>query len=200
MFSTIKQYLGIGAVLVVGYFFLFGGEQGEQTADLGQVLDRTEYVMLNYQSYLDENSIDTMGESQIQEFTQFYQAVLNADPRFYDKTLGLTAQSDGSFLGYADSNSNGYQDNDEGKVFTVEIDEENRRLIATDMAGESAGLRFSGTGFLAGALLGHFLTKQRSAGISKGSFNNRTVANRASYKAPSSARSRSRSGGLRAGK
>lgn len=200
MFRTIKQYLGIGALLVVGYFFLFGDERGEQTADLGQVLDRTEYVMLNYQSYLDEQSIETMGEAQIAEFTQFYRAVLNADPRFYDSTLGLTAQDDGSFLGFADANSNGFQDNDEGKVFTVEIDEENRRLIATDVAGESAGLRFSGTGFIAGALLGHYLSKQRSAGVAKGSFNNRTVANRASYKAPSSARSASRSGGLRAGK
>lgn len=200
MFSQIKQTLGIGALLVIGYFFLFGDDRGEQTADLGQVLDRTEYVMLNYQNYLEENAIDEMGEAQIAEFTQFYRAVLNADPRFYDATLGLTAQEDGSFLGYADANSNGFQDNDEGKVFIVEIDEENRRLIATDVAGESAGLRFSGTGFVAGALLGHYLSKQRSAGISKGSFNNRSVASRASYKAPSSARSRSRSGGIRAGK
>jgi hypothetical protein len=200
MFQQLKSLIGIGAIAVVGYFIFFGGDSGEQTADLGQVLDRTEYVMLNYQNHLEENNIETMGDQQIEEFTQYYMAVLNADPRFYDSTLGLSLQEDGSFLGYADGNSNGFQDNDEGKVFTVEIDEENRRLIATDVAGQSAGMQFSGTGFLAGALLGHFLARQRGAGINRGAFNNRTVADRSSYKAPSSARSKSRSGGLRAGK
>ncbi|WP_179381141.1 hypothetical protein [Jannaschia marina] len=130
------------------------------------------------------------------QFTAYYTQVLNADPRFYDRPLGLEVQQDATFLGFADANSNGVQDADEGKVFTVEIDEENNRLIATDVAGNASGLRFSGTGFLAGVLLGNLLNRQRAAGVTKSSFSNRNVTSRASYQAPSSARS----GGPRTGK
>lgn len=199
MFGKIK---GVAFIAIAGFvaYSVFLGDRGEQTADLGQVLDRTEFALVNYQGFLSENEVAEPSEEQVKEFTLFYTAVLNADPRFYDKPLGLSVQQDASFLGYADANGNGVQDNDEGKVFTVEIDEENKRLIATDVAGNSTGLRFSGTGFLAGALMGHFLSRQRAAGVSKGAFNNRTVGNRASYKAPASARSGARSGGIRAGK
>lgn len=199
MFNQIKTVAIIAVVGFVGYSFI-ADTGGEQTADLGQVLDRTEYALNQYQGYLTENKVDAAGEAEIAEFTAFYQNVLNADPRFYDQPLGLTLKEDASFLGYADANANGTQDSGEGDVFTVEIDEENNRLIATDVAGNSSGLRFSGAGFLAGALLGTLLNRQRGAGVQKGAFNNRNVTPRSSYRAPSSARSGARSGGLRAGK
>ncbi|WP_039018544.1 hypothetical protein [Halocynthiibacter namhaensis] len=191
MFGQIKTLAVIGAA---GIFLL--GCKSEQTADLGQVLDRTEFVLSNYQEYLGTTGAEEVSDEQMAEFTEYYTSVLNADPRFYDKTLGLDVQADATFLGYADANANGVQDEGEGKVFTVEIDEENNRLIATDVAGNSSGLRFSGTGFLTGMLLGNLLSRQRGAGISKGSFNNRSVTPRSSYRAPSSARA----GGPRAGK
>ena len=191
MFGQIKTLAVIGAA---GIFLL--GCKSEQTADLGQVLDRTEFVLSNYQEYLGTTGAEEVSDEQMAEFTEYYTSVLNADPRFYDKTLGLDVQADATFLGYADANANGVQDEGEGKVFTVEIDEENNRLIATDVAGNSSGLRFSGTGFLTGMLLGNLLGRQRGAGISKGSFNNRSVTPRSSYRAPSSARA----GGPRAGK
>ncbi|MBM7067402.1 hypothetical protein [Actibacterium sp. 188UL27-1] len=199
MFNQIKLVAIIAVVGFVGYSF-FADSGGEQTADLGQVLDRTEYALNEYQGYLTDNKVEAAGDSELSEFTAFYTSVLNADPRFYDQPLGLSVQQDASFLGFADSNGNGTQDDGEGKVFTVEIDEENNRLIATDEAGNSSGLRFSGAGFLAGALLGTLLNRQRGAGVQKGAFNNRNVTPRSAYKAPSSARSGARSGGLRAGK
>ncbi|MEL6520506.1 MAG: hypothetical protein AAFQ66_06055 [Pseudomonadota bacterium] len=205
MFEKLKGIAILAVVGFVAYTFLFDGG-GEQTADLGEVLDRTEYSLNAYQGYLEENQIEAAGENELAEFTNFYAAVLNSDPRayprpaFYDKPLGLSLQQDATFLGFADDNQNGIQDDGEGKVFTVEIDEENNRLIATDVAGNSSGLRFSGAGFLAGALLGTLLNRQRSAGVQKGAFNNRNVTPRSAYKAPSSARSGARSGGLRFGK
>lgn len=108
----------------------------------------------------------------------------------------MDIQSDATFIGYADTNNNGVKDCDEGDIFTLEIDEENQRLIATDVAGNSTGLRFSGTGFVAGMLIGSLINRQRATGVSKSSFNHRSVSSRAIYRAPSSARS----GGLRAGK
>ncbi len=188
----------IGAIAVVGFigYSVVSGSAGEQTADLGQVLDRTEYVLTEYQGYLGENGITEVSDQQMAEFTEFYTVVLNSEPRFYDKTLGLEVMQDATFLGFADENANGVQDSDEGKVFTVEIDEANRRLIATDVAGNSSGLRFSGTGFLAGALIGNLISRQRGAGVTAASFNNRNPTPRSSYRAPSSARS----GGPRSGK
>mgnify|MGYP000226996170 CR=1 FL=1 len=195
MLQKLKTYGIIAIVGVVGYTVFFG-DSGEQTADLGQVLDRTEFVLTKYQGHLGEQGITEVSDKEMGEFTEFYTSVLNSEPRFYDTTLGLQVQQDATFLGFADANANGVQDSSEGKVFTVEIDEENRRLIATDVAGNSSGLRFSGTGFLAGALIGSLIGRQRAAGVTKSSFSNRSVTPRSNYRAPSS----SRSGGPRAGK
>lgn len=195
MLGKIKTIAFVGIAGFVAYS-MFLAPQREQTADLGQVLDRTEYALMNYEAFLGENNVTTADDSQIKEFTEYLTNVMNSEPRFFDQTLGLETQQDAKFLGFADANENGVQDSEEGDVFTVEIDEENKRLIASDVSGNSTGLRFSGTGFLAGALIGSLISRQRSAGVTKASFNNRTITPRSSYKAPSSARS----GGLRAGK
>ena len=195
MFQNIKGLVIVAVIGFVGYS-VFLAPKSEQTADLGQVLDRTEFVLTEYQGYMGENGIENVGPEEMAQFTGFYTDVLNAEPKFYEQTLGLEVMEDATFLGFADANANGIQDDGEGKVFTVEIDEENNRLIATDVAGNSSGLRFSGTGFIAGALIGNMIGRQRAAGVSKASFNNRTVTPRANYRAPTSARS----GGPRAGK
>jgi hypothetical protein len=196
MFGNIKNLAILGVVGFVAYSFLTGSKS-EQTADLGAVLDRTEYALESYQGYLSDNGITEASDDELAEFTAFYTEVLNTETRFYETTLGLTVMDDATFLGFADANANSIQDEGEGKVFTVEIDEANNRLIATDVAGNTSGLRFSGTGFLAGALIGNLIGRQRAAGVTAASFSNRTVTPRSSYRAPSSS---SRSGGLRAGK
>jgi len=196
MLQNIKGIVIVAVLGFVGYS-IFLAPESEQTADLGQVLDRTEYVLTEYQGYLGENGIEEVGDEEMAQFTGFYTDILNAEPKFYDETLGLEVMADATFLGFADGNANGIQDDGEGKVFTVEIDEENNRLIATDVAGNETGLRFSGTGFLAGVLIGNMINRQRAAGVSKASFNNRNVTPRSSYTAP---RSAARSGGPRAGK
>lgn len=195
MFGKLKTLVIIGVLGFVAYSVLLS-PKSEQTADLGQVLDRTEFAIIQYQEYLNANSIAEASDEQVDEFTGFLTQVLNSEPRFYDKPLGLEILSDAKFSGFADPNANGARDSDEGEIFTIEIDEANKRLIATDTTGQSAGLRFSGAGFLAGALLGNLISRQRSAGISASSFDNRSVTPRNNYAAPRSARS----GGLRAGK
>lgn len=195
MFNNLKM---VGIVAVLGFiaYSVFLKGPSVQTADLGQVLDRTEFAINKYQNYLGSQGVDGASDTQLQEFSLYLAHTLNTDPRFYDKPLGIAVEPDGKFLGFADDNANDVQDSDEADVFTVEVDEANRRLIATDVAGNSSGMHFSSTGFLAGALIGTLLNRQRGAGITPSSFNNRTVTPRASYRAPSSARS----GGLRLGK
>jgi len=191
MFGQIKGLVLIGAASV----FLLGCKS-EQTADLGQVLDRSEFALNNYQEHLEGTGVSQVADEEMAEFIDYYTKVLNAEPRFYAETLGINIQDDASFLGFVDPNSSGIQEEGEGKLFTVEVDEANNRLIATDVAGNSSGLRFSGSGFLTGMLIGNLIGRQRSAGIGASSFNNRTVTPRSSYRAPSSARA----GGPRSGK
>ncbi|MEW2919709.1 hypothetical protein AB1A64_21770 [Ruegeria sp. ANG10] len=195
MFGNIKTIAIVGVVGFVAYSMFFSSKS-EQTADLGQVLDRTEFAINQYQEYLEANSIAEASDEQVDEFTGYLAQVMNSDPRFYDEPLGMEVLSDAKFSGFVDPNANGTRDSSEGEIFTIEIDEANNRLIATDTTGQSAGLRFSGAGFLAGALIGNLISRQRSAGITASSFNNRSVTPRNSYSAPRS----SRSGGLRAGK
>lgn len=192
----LKQIKTVGVIAVIGVIAYSLFSESKQSADLAQVLDRTEYAMSRYQKHLDSQNIDAATDEEIDQFKTVYADVLNAQPRFYDDSLGVSIGEDAKFVGYADKNANGTQDSGEQDVFTVEIDEANNRLIASDPSGNSSGLQFSGAGFLAGALMGHFLGRQRSAGIKPGSFNNRNVTPRNAYRAPSSARS----GGPRAGK
>lgn len=195
MLSQLKGVL----IFAVGGFFIYSiflAPKGAQTTDMGQVLDRTEFALNEFEGNLQQNQITEVSAGQVDEFAAYLGEVLNAEPRFFATDMGVGVQSDAKFLGFDDTNSNGVQDTEEANLFTIEIDEANNRLIGTDVAGNETGMRFSGSGFLTGMLIGNLLSRQRSAGVSAASFNNRSVAPRSSYRAPASARS----GGLRAGK
>lgn len=203
MWNKIKPYLFLGIGAFVLYSFV-GGMGGTQSADLGQALDRTEYALNKYQQEVQAKNVKTISDEQYDELEKFISAVYNSEPKFYGGTLGTSFQKDASLVAFADKNANGEKDTGEEKVFTVEIDSENNRLIATDISGNSSHLRFSGTGFLTGMLIGHLLGRQLRSGVRPGAFNNRKTTARSAYKAPSSARpsarSGTRSGGLSGGK
>ncbi|MFY0680702.1 MAG: ATP-dependent metallopeptidase FtsH/Yme1/Tma family protein [Thalassovita sp.] len=196
MFS---QFRGIIIVAVLGFVVIamFASPRGAQSVDMGQVLDRTEFALTQFEGHLDENKITEVSDNQVDQFSGYLTDVLNSEPRFHSAAFGINVQPDAKFLGFEDANDNGVKDDSETDLFTVEIDEANNRLIGTDMSGNSTGMGFSGSGFLTGMLIGNLLSRQRSAGVTANSFNNRSVAPRSSYRAPSAS---ARSGGLRAGK
>lgn len=200
MNSSVIKYglIGLGVAGFLGYQAINSGSN-PQTADLGQVLDRTEFALETYEEHAKSSSDSTgISDAQVEEFGGFLTEVMNTEPRFYDDQIGMKVQQDALFLGFKDSNANGIQDSGEKKIFSVEIDAENERLIATDESGASVGHRFSGSGILTGLFIGSMLSRQRSAGIRPGSFNNRSVTSRANYKP--SAKTRTRTGGSRSGK
>jgi hypothetical protein len=197
MFGKIKGVLIVAVIGWLGYSFLM--DSNEQSADLGAVLDRSVLALEKYDEHLTKNNITEAGPKQMDELTGFMGQVMNTQP-FYDKPLGVDLGEDAKFTGWADENGNGIREEGEGDVFTVEVDSEKKRLIATDTAGNASDTGFSGTGFLAGALIGSLLARQARAGIQPGSFNNRKTTPRSAYKSPASARSRARSGGLGKGK
>lgn len=198
MNGTIIKY-GVIA-LAVGGFLAWGAYQDSkpQTADLGQVLDRAEYALENYQPAGDVGAEVT--DAQMQDFTIFMTDVMNVQPSFYDTNLGMELKEDAVFMGYTDGNFNRTRDADEKDVFKLEIDTEGSRLIATDMTGDSVHKGFSGTGLIAGLILGNILARQTRAGVNRNSFASRQTKPRNSYTASSTARSKSRAGGSRAGK
>lgn len=162
-----------------------------ESADLNAVLDRTLVALDSYDTYLTENNVTEVSDQQMPTLLEGLHVSYNAEPKFYSAPIGVALKEDASFDGFKDDNSNNIKDGGESTIFTVEIDSENQRLIATDETGTST-FRGAAAGFLAGALMGHLLSRQRGAGIKPGAFNNRKVSSPDSYR---SARAASRSGG-----
>jgi len=204
--------LGLVAILGLGAAFYMTRQAPVKSVDLGMVLDRTEFALVNYKGYskieIDENATEATPE-QMEEFITFYRMMLNASPVYYQEKIGVEWRDDGSFIGFPDRNFDNLKNADEKSIFKVEVDIEKKRLIATGMEGDSTDMRYSGPSFVTGMLLGRVLGRQRTAGISSKTFANRSVTPRSSYKHASaakaktktrSARSSSRSGGVRTGK
>lgn len=190
--------------LVVGAFAVMSACSGSGGGvDLGQVLDRTEYAVTEFDQSITAEAAQKgvtqvqATDAQLETFNGFLTAMMNASPAFYSQPIGTSVQSDASFLGFEDKNANGTQESGEKKLFTLEIDSENGRLIATDETGVSTYHHPRVGGFFTGMIIGNMLSRQRAAGIAPGSFNNRSATPRSDYKPP---RSRVRSGGSRAGK
>jgi len=197
--AALKKYLGIGVILLIAAAF-FGGTRGVQTADLGQALDRTEKALNKYAAYLERQDLDVLSPKEIGELNSVITQEMNAPAQFYDTAIGVAMTKAASFIGYSDKNANAVMEQGDEQLFKIEIDNENRRLIATDMSGNATYTSFSSNGFFTGMLIGSLIDRQRSAGVAAGSFNDRKAAPRSSYRPPSSARSRSRSGGIAGGK
>ena len=217
-----KTILKLATVLFISAS-LSGCSDKPQAVDLGKVLDRTALSLTKYQGFLAEKKITAAGDEQAAEFTGYLNKVMNGNPKFFSKPIAVDLLKDGSFLGYADKNSNQVQDSGEDQLFTVVVDGLKKRLIATDIDGKAvsqefaesttaaetgasggSGSGFSGSGLMTGMFLGMLLSRQRGAGIAPGAFSSRAATPRSSYTAPRSARtssrSSSRSGGVSRGK
>ena len=186
---------GVIGLAVIGY--LFTDNNKKPNVNLTEVLNRSVVAMDKYDKYLKQNNVEKATEEHLAQLNRFFQKVLNTEPPIHEGLIATKLGKDAKFTGVDDANQNGAVDPDEKQLFTVELDSANKRLIATDSAGEGTHRGFSGMGFIAGALIGSMLGRQRSAGVTPGSFSNRKLASPASY---NQARSRARSGGLRGGK
>lgn len=185
----------IPATLALSLAACFGG--GPERPDLGAVLDRTIGSLGAFQRYMTSKKATSIEEKDWQQLSGFMGEQMNKQPAIYPKPVGITLLKDAKFEGFVDTNRNKTKDAGEDRIFTVEVDIERKRLIATDEGGQSvgSGLARAGTGFLAGMVIGSLLSRQRGAGVKPSSFANRKVSSRSSYKSP-----RGRSGGIRRGK
>ena len=162
--------------------------------DLLAVGDRVLRSFEAFDKFLKDNNVTEVGDAELDRLQEFLTEVMNADPALYNGRIAMKMESDASFDGYHDAGGDGAVDGDK-KLFKVEVDSENKRIILTDATGGSTSLGAAGMGFLAGALIGSMLGRQRAAGVGPGAFNNRNVTPASSY-----ARGRAKSGGLFGGK
>ena len=185
---------GVIGAAVLGAFFFF---DEKPKIDLSQVLNRTVIAMDRFDKFLKQKNIEKATDEHMNQLNGFLQKVMNANPQFHEGQIAMKLDKSAKFAGVDDANKNGEVDSGEKQLFTVEIDTENKRLIATDESGAGTYRGISGMGFLAGALIGHMLGRQRAAGVTPASFNNRKLSSPGAYR---QARSRARSGGARSGK
>jgi len=168
----------------------------ERAAMLAEIADE-EFTVEPITDPSEAESVETAQQA----FTQIYAGMLNASPErtHYEGTLGVTVRDDGSVLGFHDKDGDGTKGADEPDVFSVEIDAENRRMIATDHTREGfhrdRTYRMRGPGLFTGFLLGSMLGRQQTAGVDTKRFGRMTMAPRG-YHATSGAY-RSRTSGAR---
>ncbi|MEL7489476.1 MAG: hypothetical protein AAGJ73_02055 [Pseudomonadota bacterium] len=177
-------------------------DQQSKAPDFYALMDRTVDVIVATNNELAAKDQTNANALTMNKFTERLHAAINANPHLYASPMGLELLDDASFKGFDDKNGDNKQDIGEEKMFTLEIDAENNRLVCTDYTGEHHGYRVSGAGFFAGALMGNLLTRQRNAGVNPGRFNGTSMrtTSRAEMTARRNARSRARSGGARSGK
>ncbi|MFT4924276.1 MAG: hypothetical protein ACI8WB_000354 [Phenylobacterium sp.] len=161
--------------------------------DLDRVLDITTTTMDRMEQ---ESGMDDQ-DSAMLRFSQALQIDINmAEPKLHSQSIGIALQEDGSINGFSDDNINAIWDDGEADLFKLEIDSEKNRLIASQ--GEYVrDQRFSGSGLIAGLLIGHMLSRQRGAGVKPGALSSKTAS---PARSSTTARSRSGSGSHSSGK
>lgn len=171
--------------------------------DLGVVLDRT-VMALDYAEAEFEKPTDDAGAAvQMDNFTGLMFQAMNSQPQFYKTPIGVSLRDDAAFLGFEDKNTNNVKDVGEKEIFTVELDAERNRIIATDLVSGEGTYRVSGAGLMAGFIAARLLGRQGRAGVKSSSFASRNMKSSADYRKSrpvKSARSKTRSGSSRTGK
>lgn len=189
-----RNIIGLVIIVAIGAYFFLGDSASSSNADLAKVLDRTETSLRSFQDHMTKQGVTQVTNEHMTQLTGFMQQALNAEPPVHNAPIGVALLKDSTFEGFTDTNRDNIKDAGEDRLFTVEVDFDGKRLIATGVNGTSTGMGM-GTGLLAGMLMGHLLSSQRSAGIQQGHFANRNVQSRDAY-----ARSQARSGGRFRGK
>ena len=128
------------------------------------------------------------------KFCDTFAAKLN-EAKLISSPLGVSIDEKGDIHGFTDANRNNIKDATDKQMFTVQIDAEGERLIASDDQGNRRPhhYRSHGTGFLLGMMLGRqsrYYSGSRAA--SKPNFRTQTMSP-TNYHSSAVARARARS-------
>lgn len=187
---------------LIAFALLFGlsacSDYAADDLDLNQVLDVTVETIYSFDEKTrgqtpDENDPDAAFLAFSDELESNYNAAL---PAIYAEPIQVQPMADASLIAYVEKGANDeFDSNVDDALYMIEIDGENSRVIATSRSGAVNDHRFSGTGLLAGYLIGSMLSRQRAAGV-----NPQSLANKKTQTAKQAARSRAGSGSHSRGK
>lgn len=196
MTGNVVKY-GLIAAVVGGIFYFSdsGTQSNKEEIDLNAALDITVDTLFDYDEGL-QGQANQDDDAVFDGFAKTLQSNYNlAQPALYSGTIGVIPQADASLLAYEDANASQLYEEGEEKLFLIEIDGENSRIIASSRDGAVNDHHFSGTGLLAGYLIGSMLSRQRMAGV-----NPSRLANKKPVSATSAAKARAGSGSHSKGK
>ncbi|PCJ18483.1 MAG: hypothetical protein COB04_07180 [Gammaproteobacteria bacterium] len=210
--STTQEEIDLNAVLDITVDTLYSFDEGLQ----GQQQYQSDYqdsyqddyaaqapaddTTLASESASEPSSADAASSAKddaiMADFSRTLQDNLNAaHPALYPTALGVVPRSDASLLAFDDANGSQSYDEDETKLFIIEIDGENSRIVASSRSGAVNDHHFSGTSLLTGYLIGSMLARQRLAGV-----NPSRLANKKPATAKTAAKARAGSGSHSKGK
>ena len=193
------------AVLCIA-LWLAGCQAMGPSINVAAVLDRTATTLQKFHAYLVRYEYREVDSEMFNQFNATLQRALNKAPKLHSTAIATRINADASIEGYGDVDADGKVGAQEPKLFLIEMDPDNNRIILTTASGYQQGQSMPGSrGFFSGVFIASLMDRQQRAGIRSGHFDQRRVAMsgssfvRASASAPT-ARSRAKSGGVRGGK
>lgn len=176
--TAMRKAAGFALILTAMHGVSGCGNSLAPSVGMREVLKRTATTFDKFDAYMKRYDYTTVSPQMLRQLTVWLDDAMNAEPALHSKPLVTRVHKDASIRGHSDENGNGEVDGGEPLLFIVEIDSANGRLIASaSEEGSAYSHRPRGGGFMAGYLVGAMLSRQRSAGIRHGHFNQRTVQN-----------------------
>lgn len=169
-----RHFIGVMSVAVVLTAGCLSGAADVDVIDLNRVLDILAATLDDQAdgdaatggggsaSFADDAEIQPTDPDPAREqaFIDDFTRRLN-DAKLVSTPIGVAMQADGSLVGFEDADGDGKRGGGK-KIFTIVIDAERNRLIASDTDGHSRPYRYRGGGMLTGFFLGRMLGGQNA--------------------------------------
>ena len=199
-----KLSLLLAGLLFVTLSMGCGSDEVVEVIDLNRVLDIMTATLDELKSTpvegAEATTTKTLPKEDIALFLRQFEKDLNA-AKLLSVPIGTSMSKSGAIAGFTDEDKNGIRDGSDKLLFTIEMDGEGQRLIATDVQNQhrrdthySSGGGMGG--FFTGYLIGSMLMSQRSMGYPPSRYSNMRMSSSNYHKgAVSKARSSARSSG-----
>jgi len=198
-----KFSLLLVCLLFVSFSMGCGSDEVVEVIDLNRVLDVMTATLDELKSTpvegAETTTTKTLAKEDIALFLRQFEKNLNA-AKLLSTPIGAGMSKSGAITGFTDQDKNGIRDGSDKLLFTIEMDGEGERLIATDIQNQyRRDTHYSGGGmggFFTGYLIGSMLMGQRSMGYPPSRYSNMKMSSPNYHKAVvSKARTSARSSG-----
>lgn len=115
----------------------------DRKLNIHAVMDRTIDTIVDVTNEMEAVKQNKETPAVMQAFMSRLHSSLNSRPRVLNNgVLGIVIKNNASLVGFDDLNKNNIQEDGEQHLFTLEIDQQTERLIATDFADNTYGTLF----------------------------------------------------------